>query len=88
MGLSITPEPTSVKTILHFAQLLTNDDEFTLYDYGKKKNLQLYNSEKPPQYPIGDISVPFYVIYGESDNLASKEVNNKKINCSGWSTFF
>eukprot|EP00163_Fabomonas_tropica_P012961 TRINITY_DN24371_c0_g1_i1.p1 TRINITY_DN24371_c0_g1~~TRINITY_DN24371_c0_g1_i1.p1 ORF type:complete len:139 (+),score=39.25 TRINITY_DN24371_c0_g1_i1:23-418(+) len=63
------PAGTSVKNILHWAQGVKND-HFEMYDYGSD-NPQHYNgSSTPPQYPLGDITVPVALFSGGNDDLA------------------
>ncbi|XP_050307841.1 lipase 1-like isoform X2 [Anthonomus grandis grandis] len=70
-GLAEYFQPSSVKTLLHFSQLITNGNQFVQYDYGKSKNLDIYSSEKPPRYPLESINVPVYLMYCDQDNLAN-----------------
>lgn len=43
------PGGTSYKNIIHWLQCYSHKDIY-MYDYGKKKNLKIYNSEMPPKY--------------------------------------
>lgn len=57
----------SWKSIYHFCQIYRNKGLFQYYDYGKKTNRLLYNSDKPPLYPLENIRVPFYMITSTDD---------------------
>jgi len=43
------PGGTSLKNFRHWVQTLLNK-KFAHFDYGKEKNLILYNQEEPPEY--------------------------------------
>ncbi|XP_060525773.1 lysosomal acid lipase/cholesteryl ester hydrolase-like [Cylas formicarius] len=70
--LTFGPQPTSLKNLFHYGQLVETD-KFQAYDYGLKKNLLYYNSNRPFEYPLQNISVPFYLIDGTEDSMVSKE---------------
>lgn len=61
------PAGFSLKALEHYEQLLRTRNRFHLYDYGKKNNRMIYNSDLPPDYPLDQISVPVYVIYATED---------------------
>lgn len=65
---------TSVRILRHYKQLVDSDGLFRMYDYGKRGNFQLYNSEKPPIYPLRNILVPIHLIYGKKDEITTAEV--------------
>ena len=42
------------------------------FDYGKKKNMKVYNSEEPPSYAVSDgakAGVPIALYVGKDDQL-------------------
>lgn len=43
-------------------------------DWGKEKNLQVYNSETPPDFNMSNIKVPIKLYYVEDDIFLTKEV--------------
>ncbi|XP_018058234.1 PREDICTED: lipase 3-like [Atta colombica] len=68
--LSHNPAGTSIKTILHFHQVV-NSGKFSQYDYGRMKNLQIYNTSEPPDYNLANITAPFALFYAENDPLTT-----------------
>lgn len=73
MVLSYYPERTSVKTIIHFLQII-KAGLFQQFDYGDEQNLFVYNQSKPPIYPLNAINVPVHLFYGLDDLFVSYEV--------------
>ncbi|CAL8068154.1 unnamed protein product [Orchesella dallaii] len=59
---------TGWKQLVHFGQNLLACG-FNKYDFGRKRNLELYGMENPPQYELGRLKVPTYIFYGEADNF-------------------
>ena len=49
---------------------------FRKYDYGKKKNTQMYSSEAPPEYDLKKTTNPVYIIHGGNDAAADPQVGN------------
>ncbi|XP_057334104.1 lipase 1-like isoform X2 [Microplitis mediator] len=64
--LSNFPAGTSSKNIRHFLQGITSQT-FSKYDYGETKNLEIYNSSKPPEYNLSRVTSPVALIYSEGD---------------------
>lgn len=73
MFLSHNPAGTSTKTLVHLAQL-HNSGKFRQYDYGRAKNLQIYNTSEPPGYNLANITTPFALYYAENDLLSTVPV--------------
>lgn len=46
-----------------------------MYDFGKKKNLEMYGQAKPPFYNLSEISLPVHTFYTAKDPLATPEVS-------------
>jgi len=69
------PAGTSTKTILHYVQEIESG-KFRQYDYGRKRNLQIYNATEPPDYNLSKITVPIALFYADNDWLASIIVSN------------
>ena len=64
------PAGTSVRNMVHWTQLLT-DQKLQKYDYGSvKKNMIHYNSSSPPEYDISTLGVPTALFSGGNDFLA------------------
>ncbi|XP_022182087.1 gastric triacylglycerol lipase-like [Myzus persicae] len=63
------PAGTSVKTLIHFAQEITTKN-FQQFDFGKEKNLEVYNCSHPPKYNLSNIIVPIAFYYAKNDILA------------------
>nr|BAN20577.1 lipase 1 precursor [Riptortus pedestris] len=64
---SYTPAGASVKQLLHFSQLLHNNEKFTLYDYGEKYNVFHYGQNTPPQYDLSKVTAPVMLHYAYND---------------------
>ncbi|XP_034993673.1 lysosomal acid lipase/cholesteryl ester hydrolase-like [Zootoca vivipara] len=67
----IYPDFTSVKTIIHWSQVVKTN-QFKYFDYGSK-NEAVYNMSTPPFYKIEDITVPTAVWSGGHDILVTKK---------------
>ncbi|CAL1684025.1 unnamed protein product [Lasius platythorax] len=68
--LSHFPAGASAKTVVHYAQGIQSG-KFRQYDYGRAKNLLIYNSVEPPDYDLASITVPIALFYSDNDWLAS-----------------
>jgi len=66
--LSHFPSGTSVKNMTAWVQK-TNSNKFRKFDYGPRKNLQIYGTEEPPLYDFSLLKVPTAIMVGESDML-------------------
>ncbi|XP_029176589.1 lipase 1-like [Nylanderia fulva] len=75
--LGVDPAGTSAKTILHFIQT-NQSSKFRRYNYGREKNLLLYNSPEPPEYNLTNITLPIALFYAPGD-LLIKSVNIKRL---------
>ncbi|CAL1684027.1 unnamed protein product [Lasius platythorax] len=64
------PAGASAKTLMHYAQEIQSG-KFRQYDYGRAKNLLIYNSVEPPDYDLASITVPIALFYSDNDWLAS-----------------
>ncbi|KAK7871599.1 hypothetical protein R5R35_001791 [Gryllus longicercus] len=62
----------SPKTVLHLMQLYLSGN-FTMYDYGSRKNIEKYNTSKPLNYDIGNINLPVLLCYGTEDPFSTEE---------------
>ncbi len=50
------PAGVSTRTLVHYAQLHLNNDQFAWYDYGSpEENLEHYGSEIPPIYNLSQV---------------------------------
>ncbi|EDO29518.1 predicted protein [Nematostella vectensis] len=68
--ISHTPAGTSVKNVVHFAQIF-REKKFQMYDYGSaEKNKHKYNQDTPPQYNVSAVKVPSALYWGGHDVLA------------------
>ncbi|KAF6772794.1 Lysosomal acid lipase/cholesteryl ester hydrolase [Paragonimus kellicotti] len=67
-----TPAGTSTQNIVHYCQSIMND-RFQQFDYGKKKNMEIYGQPTPPEYDLSNITVPTVVFSGGHDWLAVKK---------------
>ncbi|KAH6833227.1 lipase 1 [Perilla frutescens var. hirtella] len=69
--LEYEPHPSSSKNLHHLFQMI-RQGTFTMYDYGKWKNLMYYRQVKPPEFDVSSIpsSLPIWMGYGGNDALA------------------
>jgi gastric triacylglycerol lipase len=74
------PSGSSVRSLLHFQQLINQKDEsnprFLMYDFGAKLNQQKYGSPSAPVYDFGKIKIPVSLFIGKQDKLATVSDNN------------
>lgn len=63
-------EQLSLKTLVHYSQIIKNNGAFRQFDYGKERNRILYGSEMPPEYQIGNIAQPVHLLVGRDDFLS------------------
>ncbi|KAG5327404.1 LIP1 Lipase, partial [Acromyrmex heyeri] len=68
--LSHNPAGTSIKVLVHLNQVV-NSGKFCQYDYGRMKNLQIYNTSEPPDYNLANITTPFALFYAENDPITT-----------------
>lgn len=69
------PSGSSIKTLLHFGQMINIPKEkfiFPKYDYGKEQNLVKYGQEGVPVWDLSKINVEVALITGTEDMLANK----------------
>ena len=65
------PCGTSLNCLIHYIQII-KAKKFIHFDYGKDKNIQIYNQEEPPEYDLSKIKdIPIMIISGENDKLAT-----------------
>ncbi|KYM84892.1 Lipase 3 [Atta colombica] len=69
MILSHDPAGASTKTLIHFGQEIESG-KFRQFDYGREKNLLIYNATEPPDYNLTNIKVPIGLFYADNDWLA------------------
>ncbi|KAL7642089.1 UNVERIFIED_CONTAM: hypothetical protein RMT77_007963 [Armadillidium vulgare] len=66
------PEPTSLRTLVHFLQIVRSG-QFQKYSFGRKLNNLIYKSPTPPLYDLKKVTVPTNVIWSAADNLTPAE---------------
>lgn len=71
---SYYPSGISLKTLEHFAQIVTGNGRFRMFDYGIRGNLEHYNSINPPEYDTSQISVPIHLFVGTNDIIGDLKV--------------
>ncbi|EFA10582.1 Lipase 1-like Protein [Tribolium castaneum] len=74
---SYWPSGTSIFQLKQYLQIASSK-KFQMYDYGSKKNKEMYGSEDPPTYPLEDLKLPVHLFYGENDSLYRKK-NMKRL---------
>ncbi|KAE9417008.1 hypothetical protein Angca_007763, partial [Angiostrongylus cantonensis] len=67
-----TPAATSVKNILHWAQIVKSR-KCEKFDYGPKGNMKEYGKETPPVFDLRKITTPTYLYWSKDDILADTE---------------
>ncbi|BFF88789.1 lipase 3 [Drosophila madeirensis] len=71
-GLATHPSGCSTDQMLHYIQE-QQSGYFRQFDYGTKKNLHIYNSEQPPEYPVELITSDVHLWYSDNDGMAAVE---------------
>jgi hypothetical protein len=64
----------SWKIIIHYLQLAKTKTKFQMFDYGRRNNLKMYDSEVPPLYPVENVTVPVYLVSSVDDSLTTAKV--------------
>ncbi|CAM4775790.1 unnamed protein product [Rotaria magnacalcarata] len=71
--ISHEPDETSVKNMIHFAQMFLSK-QFQAYDYGSPEKNQLhYNQTTPPIYAIRPMTIPTAICWSRDDWLADSD---------------
>ncbi len=70
----------SQKNISHYLQnIIFIDGNMRKFNYGTKKNQEIYHNDKPPIYDLGvwgnKTKKPIIIYYGQYDRLSTKEDN-------------
>ncbi len=63
------PSGSSLRNMDHFEQIIRSG-KFAKYDWGAKKNMQIYGTKEPPIYNLTKIEFPVHLFVGEYDRLA------------------
>ncbi|XP_077531200.1 lipase member K-like [Haemaphysalis longicornis] len=66
------PAGTSMKNVLHYAQLVTSK-EAIMFDYGKEKNVRIYGQEEPRQYNIKNVQTDVGIFWSRGDQLVTPD---------------
>ena len=72
------PSGTSSKTMIHWAQLMSQPKiSFQKYDYGSMRNLLYYKSVNPPEYDLTKIKTKVALVVGKNDIIGTpQDVHN------------
>lgn len=62
------PAGTSVHNIAKYGKMLISY-EFSKFDYGKVRNLEMYGVKTPPKFNLDAVNVPVLLIYGKNDGV-------------------
>lgn len=66
------PGRASIQSMEHYAQMIAKEEsELRKFDFGPKKNVEVYGSVFPPVYDLSRIDVPVYMYYGNNDLLST-----------------
>lgn len=71
-GLEKLTHSFSVKQFLHYFQSFISQ-KFSQYDFGEDRNMELYNTTKPPEYPLENIKTPIFLYAGLKDLVVAEE---------------
>ncbi|KAH8334932.1 hypothetical protein KR074_006716 [Drosophila pseudoananassae] len=71
-GMATHPAGCSTDQMLHYLQE-QQSGYFRQFDYGSKKNLQIYGAEEPPEYPVELINSEVHMWYSDNDAMAAVE---------------
>ncbi|ALC46757.1 CG31089 [Drosophila busckii] len=71
-GMATHPAGCSTNQILHYLQE-QQSGHFRQYDHGPAKNLLVYKSEQPPDYPVEKITSELHMWYSDNDIMAAVE---------------
>uniref|UniRef100_T1GDZ4 Lipase domain-containing protein n=1 Tax=Megaselia scalaris TaxID=36166 RepID=T1GDZ4_MEGSC len=66
----VAPAGSSFRQILHYFQEHLSG-KFREWDYGPKKNKEVYGKEEPPEYPVDKIKAPTHFYYSKNDFMSS-----------------
>ena len=66
------PAGSGYRTFLYYAQM-TNDQRYSLYDYGRVKNNQIYGQKYAPLVPIENLDIPVALFSGSQDTVGDPE---------------
>ncbi|XP_054773172.2 gastric triacylglycerol lipase-like [Lytechinus pictus] len=72
------PAGTSLQNMEHFLQMVISG-KCQMYDFGVIGNLDEYNQTTPPEYYVGNLTVPVALFWGENDFLADPQDVEKLI---------
>lgn len=72
MMLEHFPQGTSIKTLLHYRQIIISG-KFRQYDYGPESNFLHYQNLTPPEYPLQKVTTPVVLYYGANDAYTTEE---------------
>lgn len=70
-GLAKLTHSVSIKQLLHYLQSYISQ-KFSQYDYGEDRNMELYNTSKPPEYPLENIKTPVFIYAGLNDLVVAE----------------
>lgn len=60
----------SAKQGFHYSQLIRARD-FRKYNYGPKRNQELYGQKKPPSYNLKKVTAPVFIHFGYNDQTST-----------------
>ncbi|KAH8295079.1 hypothetical protein KR018_006879 [Drosophila ironensis] len=69
-GMATHPAGCSTDQMLHYLQE-QQSGYFRQFDYGTTKNLKVYGTEEPPEYPVELINSELHLWYSDNDALAA-----------------
>ena len=83
----IVPHSGTFHEMEHFYQIYSKGDKnyFKKFDFGKKRNLEMYGSEEPPSYNLKQVRKKLRMYFAEEDFLTSEGCQNtlfeELVNC-------
>ncbi|KAF6201551.1 hypothetical protein GE061_003942 [Apolygus lucorum] len=70
LALATTTE--CIYTAKHLMQVIKHG-RFCKYDYGKRKNMEVYGSSSPPNYNFNNTKAPVFLFYGTTDKMVTPD---------------
>lgn len=66
---TMLPSGSGWRNFVYYGQMIVSG-QYNLYDYGKKKNKEIYGQEDPMPVPIENYKIPTAMMSGDQDQLA------------------
>ncbi|KAJ8927984.1 hypothetical protein NQ314_019512 [Rhamnusium bicolor] len=74
----LNPDTIGINVVTHYDQII-NSGKFQQKDFGRTKNIEIYDAPKPPVYNLSNINIPVSLFVGPNDWLATPKVSKGNI---------